>query len=326
MISRPQLRPARLVIVAAACSLQLLQAAQAAELPRPSPEDPRVRLVAYAPNQVTVIKVRRGTVTRITLEADERTEVAVTGLSARCDKDEDEWCIRVDKGGNQIFVRPKDGARRNNMELRTSTRDYSFDFEVLADAGQGKAEKAGKAAEGDAFYRVAFEYPKPRAKALTDAAAAAGQLLATLDLPGRNTSAQVTTQIADTMPAPERLSLEPPSVRNSNYTMQVLDKGEDAAPTLVFDDGRFTYFEFLGAREIPAIFAYGSDDAAARVNWHMVDGPLGHFVVVERTARKFTLRLGDSVAGVFNDAFDPVGIDTPTGTVSLAVRRQIKEK
>jgi type IV secretion system protein VirB9 len=111
-------------------------------------------------------------------------------------------------------------------------------------------------------------------------------------------------------------------VRNGHYSLQVLDKGEDAAPSLVFDDGRFTYFEFGGAREVPAIFAYGSDDAPTRVNWHMQ----GNLVVVERTARRFTLRLGDAVAGVFNEAFDPVGLETPNATVSAAVRRILRDK
>jgi type IV secretion system protein VirB9 len=46
--------------------------------------------------------------------------------------------------------------------------------------------------------------------------------------------------------------------------------------------------------------------------------------VVQRTARKFTLRVGDAVVGVFNEAFDPTGIDTPTATVSPDVQRDIK--
>jgi type IV secretion system protein VirB9 len=50
----------------------------------------------------------------------------------------------------------------------------------------------------------------------------------------------------------------------------------------------------------------------------------GNFVVVQRTARKFTLRLGDAVVGIFNEAFDRTGIETPTSTVSPAVVREIK--
>jgi type IV secretion system protein VirB9 len=119
----------------------------------------------------------------------------------------------------------------------------------------------------------------------------------------------------------QRLKAEGVQVRNTNYTKQVLPNGEDAEPTLVFDDGRFTYFEFPGAREIPAVFAHGSDDEATRVNWHM----RGNFVVVQRTARRFTLRLGDAVVGIFNEEFDATGIETPTATVSPAVVREIKE-
>jgi type IV secretion system protein VirB9 len=90
---------------------------------------------------------------------------------------------------------------------------------------------------------------------------------------------------------------------------------------MVFDDGRFTYFEFLGAREVPAIEAYNSDDQAVRVNWHM-EPP---FVVVERVARKFTLRIGNAVTGIFNEAYDAVGVSNGTATVSRAVRREVKE-
>jgi hypothetical protein len=36
------------------------------------------------------------------------------------------------------------------------------------------------------------------------------------------------------------------------------------------------------------------------------------------------LRLGDAVVGIFNEAFDLTGIETPTSTVSPAVVREIK--
>ena len=53
-------------------------------------------------------------------------------------------------------------------------------------------------------------------------------------------------------------------------------------------------------------------------------GMNGNFVVVQRTARKFTLRLGNAVVGIFNEAFDRTGIETPTATVSPSVVREIK--
>ena len=292
------------------------------ELTRPAPNDARIRLVNYKPQEVTLIKVRRGTVTRITLGVDEHIEVPVTGLSARCDDAADEWCISAVKGSNQIFVRPRDGATRNNMELQTSKRDYSFDFEVLPDASGADKVIAKKNGDINApYFRVVFSYSPPAPDAVLalndrERAAAVTGLLKRLDSPLDRSA------VADAGLTPtERLKAETIGIRNASYTKQVLKDGEDADPSAVFDDGRFTYFEFLGAREIPAIFAYGSDGEATRVNWHMQPP----FIVVQRLARKFTLRLGSAVVGVFNERFDATGVDTPLATVSVAVRREIKE-
>ena len=290
-----------------------------AGIPEPSPNDPRIRIIPYKQNDVTVVRVQRGVVTRIMLESDERIEIPVVGLSSDCTRDTDEWCISAIVGSNQIFVRPRDNARRNNMELHTSKRDYSFEFDVIdGAASRGKPQSAGQP-----FFRVVFDYPEPKPlpTAMPDGerAAAVDSLLRRVDLSAARPIPQ-TIGPDEGMTPMQRLKAEGIEVRNANYTKQVLEKGEDAEPAMVFDDGRFTYFEFPGAREIPAVFAHGSDGEATRVNWHMN----GNLVVVQRTARKFTLRMGDAVVGIFNEAFDRTGIETPTSTVSPAVVREIK--
>jgi type IV secretion system protein VirB9 len=292
----------------------------AAELPGAGPNDARIRTIAYKPNEVTLVRVQRGVVTRIMLEADEKIVIPVVGLSSDCTKDLDEWCISAIPGSNQIFVRPRDNARSNNMELNTTKRDYSFIFEVVRD---GVSHGKSKSAPTVPFFRVVFDYPKP--KPLVTVAPEVARAAAVDDLLRRvdaSAARRVPTKVDPDygMSPSQRLKAEGIDVRNANYTKQVLPKGEDANPTMVFDDGRFTYFEFPGAREIPAIFAIGSDEEATRVNWHMS----GTFVVVQRTARKFTIRLGEAVVGIFNEAFDATGIDTPTSTVSPAVTREIK--
>lgn len=304
--------------LAASALLAASGVTHAAGVPEASPNDPRIRVIPYKANDVTVIRVQRGAVTRIMLERDERIEIPVVGLSSDCKSETDEWCISAIVGSNQIFVRPRDGARRNNMELHTSKRDYSFAFEVVGDN-----VSHGKRGEGAPFYRVVFDYPRPKplseAMSVAERAAAVDALLQRVDI----SAARPIPQQVDPdygMSPMQRLKAEGIQPRNTHYTKQVLQRGEDADPTLVFDDGRFTYFEFPGAREIPAVFAHGSDGEPTRVNWHMS----GNFVVVQRTARKFTLRLGDAVVGIFNESFDPTGIGTPTSTVSSAVVREIK--
>ncbi len=306
--------------LAASLALVAFSLAHGAALPEPGPNDARIRVVPYKANEVTLVRVQRGTVTRIVLEQDEKIEIPVVGLSADCKSENDEWCISAIQGSNQIFVRPRDNATRNNMELHTNKRDYSFAFEVVDEIKISR----GKRADAEVpFFRVVFDYPKPKAlaEAMTgaDRAAAVNALLQRVDISAARPVPQQVDPDYGMTPA-QRLKAEGIEVRNTNYSKQVLERGEDAEPTMVFDDGRFTYFEFPGAREIPAVFAHGSDGQATRVNWHMN----GNFVVVQRTARKFTLRLGDAVVGIFNEAFDRTGIETPTATVSPAVVREIK--
>jgi type IV secretion system protein VirB9 len=304
-----------LMVAAAACGSSI-----AADLPGAGLNDARIRSIVFRPNDVTLIRVQRGVVTRIMLEADEKILVSVVGLSSDCSKELDEWCISAISGSNQIFVRPRDNARSNNMELHTNKRDYSFMFELVTD---GVSHSKSKLAPNVPFFRVVFDYPKPKpwlgVEPEAARAAAVDDLLHRVDASASRTVPQKVDPDFGMSPG-QRLKAEGIQVRNTDYTKQILPKGADADPTMVFDDGRFTYFEFPGAREIPAIFAIGSDEEATRVNWHMN----GSFVVVQRTARKFTIRLGEAVVGVFNEAFDATGIDTPTSTVSPAVTRESK--
>ena len=314
-----------MVTAVAFCASVISALAGAAEVPRSSVEDTRIRVVMYQPHNVTKVFVRRGVVTRIILAPDEKIEMSAIGLSADCKASSDEWCISVEAGGNQIFVRPRDAARFNNMELRTNQRDYSIEFEVVADQ-RGPVQSGLPGTTLPAFYRVQFEYPAPRPVAppvapvalSPEREAAIAQLARSLAVAVKPAAG---TSVAQ-KPA-ERLNDEPiGAVRNADYAKQVLPNGADAEPSAVFDDGRFTYFEFVGAREIPAIFAHGSDGEPVRVNWHM-EPP---FVVVQRTARQFTLRLGGAVVGIFNKAYDVAGVPIPTSTVSDDIQRTIKKE
>jgi type IV secretion system protein VirB9 len=294
----------------------------AVDVPVASRADSRIRTVLYKPQEVILVRVQRGVVTRIMLENDEKIRISVVGLSARCDNENDEWCINATQDANQIFVRPRDGAMRNNMELHTSKRDYSFAFEVLPSMPFSHGKSKVDASSGVPFFRVVMEYSKPVPVALT----AQDRIVVVDDLLRRAQTSSITFDPQRVDPdygitPTKQLRAQRPQIRNSSYSKQVLPNGQDAEPSIVFDDGRFTYFEFSGAREIPAIFAYGSDGQPTRVNWHMDQS----FVVVQRTARKFTLRLGNAVVGIFNESFDTNGIDTPTSTVSSAVSRELKD-
>ncbi len=72
-------------------------------------------------------------------------------------------------------------------------------------------------------------------------------------------------------------------------------------PARVFDDGRFTYFQWPASVDTPAVFAVQPDGKEALVN-HITRG---RYLVVEQVAGQFVLRSGSEVTKVYNDAMRP---------------------
>ena len=245
--------------------------ASAAELPAPGSRDQRVRYVTYKQDDVTIIHVRRGVITRIVLGEDEQIVTAATGFQGDCAKAEAEWCIRADVGTNHVWVKPKDHATHNNLEIRTDKRDYSLEFQVLPDHKLGRSRKPtdGPGLEA-AMYRVIFRHPLPLPNPQSVMA-----LNTALD---HNKQAR-----EDQQTLADRLASFTPEPKNWAYSMEVVPGSDEIAPALVFDDGRFTYFSFPPNRDIPAIFYLSSVGEETRLNVHIEK----EFAVVERMGRRF---------------------------------------
>ena len=67
--------------LAAGVMLAAFSLAHGAGVPEASPNDPRIRVIPYKANDVTVIRVQRGTVTRIMLERDEKIEITISSVT-----------------------------------------------------------------------------------------------------------------------------------------------------------------------------------------------------------------------------------------------------
>ena len=117
----------------------------------------------------------------------------------------------------------------------------------------------------------------------------------------------------------ERLGASPQPV-NSNYSIAEGKHSEDIVPTLVFDDGRFTYLKFPNNREVPAVFHVLPDGSETVVNARME----GDLLVADRVSRQLMLRAGTAVVGVWNEGFDLDGVPPSNGTTVSGVDRQIK--
>jgi type IV secretion system protein VirB9 len=295
----------RCALIATAALSLLSQLPLAAELPQPSGFDARVRYVDYRKDDVTVVQVRRGAVTRIVLGDDEKIVAAATGFAADCAKEAAEWCIRADVGANQIWVKPRDGATYNNLELKTDKRDYSIEFRLLNDIKGTPPDLTISRLQNEPMFRVIFRYEPPGAPV-----SASSILLMDQNRPQPSAAEIVNARIETSKPV----------LRNTSYSMQVLKGAQDIAPSLVFDDGRFTYFRFANNRQIPTIFAISPSGEEARINFSME----GDLAVVQSMGRRFVLRLGKAVVGVWNESFDADGVPPIQATTVNGVERTVR--
>jgi type IV secretion system protein VirB9 len=115
------------------------------------PGDPRIRLVAYAPDQVVSLPVADGYAAVVALGPDERVESVVVGDSAM-------WQVTASKRGDHVVVKPLGRAAPTNMVVITGERRYVF----LLEPGD---------AAGWAPFVLRFTYPGAEAVAPASAVA-----------------------------------------------------------------------------------------------------------------------------------------------------------
>ncbi|MDL2338810.1 MAG: TrbG/VirB9 family P-type conjugative transfer protein [Pseudomonadota bacterium] len=276
----------------------LAMPASAAE---PQATDPRLREVQYDPRAVVTVPVKRGVVTLVVLDADEAITEVAAGLGGDCAKPEAAWCVAAQPGGRNLFVKAKSTAGApNNLAVVTDRRTHSFRFVVLAD-NDPKAP----------VYRLVVKAP------VVQATASARPTL-------RDMAPLVALPAVPSTPSPQEVIAErlqaKPQVMNSRYSIAEGKGSDDIVPTLVFDDGRFTYIRFPGNREVPAVFHVLGDGSETLVNARMEEDLL----VVDRVSRRLMLRSGSAVVGVWNEAFDLDGVPPDGGTTVPGVQRVLK--
>jgi type IV secretion system protein VirB9 len=88
-------------------------------------------------------------------------------------------------------------------------------------------------------------------------------------------------------------------------------------PQSAWDDGVQTRLSFASQQELPAIFVRNDDGSESLVNFDIESREL----VVQRVARRFTLRRGRLTGCIVNQGFTGMGERLDSGTVAPAVER-----
>jgi hypothetical protein len=118
-------------------------AAQAADAPRPGLTDPRIRTVAYNPDQVVRLTGYFGIQTMLEFADDERIENVSIGDALG-------WQVTPNKKANLLFLKPLDRMAATNMTVVTDRRRYVFELVVAPP----------KASTRDLAYVVRFLVPQ----------------------------------------------------------------------------------------------------------------------------------------------------------------------
>jgi len=255
--------------------------------PQAGARDPRVRTVVYdAMNVVRVV----GTVlasTQIVFGTEEEIAHVAVGDAAA-------W--QVAPAANLLFLKPTELREPTNMQVVTRRRDgerRSYQFELRARNGAITGDDA------DVMLKVIFRYPDDERRAAAARAAEA--------------RAAATERLAR-----DRLDVDHfYGPRNWRYSAQASAAIE---ATEVSDNGRLTAFRFPGNAEVPAIYVVAPDGSEA-IAQRTVRGEL---VLVHATAAQFRLRRGSEVLCIFNHAYDSLGQNPGTGTVTPEVARGVR--
>jgi P-type conjugative transfer protein VirB9 len=270
-------------------------AAQATDVPVGSRYDGRIQYVNYNAGDVVIVRASPGLGARIVFAADEEILDVASGFTQGWEFSDRRnilyvkpKSIKTGSGKEAIVMAPEAGKWDTNLMVTTNRHMYDFDLKLLPGSGNsGKAPQNQRVA-----YRIEFKYPKDEAAARAKA--------------------------ADKTKAQAKLD-EKPAPRNWSYSMQIGDASDGIAPTMTYDDGRFTYLKFPNNRDFPAVFIVAADESESLVNTHVDKDVL----VVHRVARELVLRLGNAVVGVYNDKYDVDGLPPTEGTTAPGVKRVI---
>ncbi|AYG62368.1 P-type conjugative transfer protein VirB9 [Rhizobium jaguaris] len=258
------------------------------ETPRGAPQDNRIRFVDYQPYNITKVVGSLRSSVQVEFAADEEIAHVALGNTVA-------W--EVAPAGNILFLKPRENQPLTNISVVTTRRDgstRSYQMELTV--------RDGPLASGqDTYFYVKYRYPADEAERRREQAAAQ-------------------TQSALASAADKVLALhEQYGPRNWRYSAQGAAALE---PQAIYDNGKITTFTFRGNQEMPAIYMENSDGTESLVP-KSVDGDL---VLVHAISRKFILRRGGDVLCVFNEAYDPVGINPDTNTTSPSVERVLKDQ
>jgi type IV secretion system protein VirB9 len=323
----------RRVLLAGVALLALAGSAAAAEIPAPCGPDQRERCIAYRNGQIVRVYLAPGATVTVELPASET--VFFVGTS-------DDGIIRG-SGASERTATGTDGSQTADPNIMVSVpggAEHPTQFLTIkalhhleaqpflviarrADPVTGKQEfrrhvfeivtRPGDLTQNtpDTFFSVRFRDPGA-------------------DREVRDAKLKAEAEAWEARAAADRLQQATLTAahRNESYVGRGTDADRAAlAPAAIWDDGQRTYLRYPGNRRVPVAWQVMPDGKEGVVGQSTDADPTtnGTLLVVQSVAPMLRLRDGDAVLCIVNRAYDPVGRNPGTGTVTPDVQRQSRE-
>lgn len=255
-------------ILRAAVLALVIQSSVQAEVVVGTPVRGDTRLIQYHydPDATYLVLAKPKAVTHLQFAANEVIRSVAAG-------DTSSFELTPTKDRHHIFIKPKWDDMETSMTVLTDQRTYQF---VLRSTGEGKKW----------HQRVSWIYASEMLLALPESDVAQGDAAPAAPAPARLPEPAQADPTAAAAAAPAGVpGIKPDSLRFS------YEVSGDASfkPSVVFDDGRFTYYKLpQDIQELPALFAVIDGNDYSLVNFEVK----GQYLVAQRLMPQAVLKLG----------------------------------
>lgn len=273
--------------------------------PRSSPFDPKLIVFPYTPDYIYPIKTKRGEFTHIELAEGE--QFVDLGLP-----DKVLWDVQVSKATmRDVYVKPMIPNNSAGAALVTTLRRYELSFSVGEDDDGGIWYQRVSWENGDRFtpnsggrtftWRGASGdvTSEPLARAMPSTSTSTSGSLAGGNTVGggRGMGFDAPAAIQRERESAPACAQTPVQVDRLNFNYEV-EGDAPFKPSMVFDDGRFTYFKFPRVQDMPILFALNPTTGDAEIEG--IVPCKNHYLVQALMPGGALLKLGKAEVKIIN--------------------------
>jgi len=239
-------------------------------LATPMVTDERLKHLVFNENEIFQVTFKVGYQSIIELQEDENINIVIFG-------DRTPWKFRA--LGRRLFLKATMPNVETNMIIYTDKRRYFFEI----------SSSDGYDNDRPITYAIDFFYPDINVDVPPTATKLAKIAL--------NRMANVNNAMIKKLPHLQNNVVADASSINANYTYSTKGNTKYILPTMVFDNGKKTYFKFDNTEILPTI---------SILNENYEEKPLrikksGEYVYIDTTAKRLTIRDDKSLVCLFNE-------------------------